>query len=97
MGFTGVDKFDYEVCSLQSAEGLPGTCDPATVTVTVEALQVAATTTTTVAPTTTVAAAAELPKTGSSSGPLAAVGFLAVLLRGARTGELRRSVTRPQQ
>jgi LPXTG-motif cell wall-anchored protein len=89
--FTGVDSFQYTLCSQQevprmkrSAAVEPGEgCDIATVSVTVNAPPPPTTTTvpspvttqgSTAAPATTVAAAAELPRTGSSSTPLALMG-----------------------
>ncbi|MDZ4825365.1 MAG: Ig-like domain-containing protein [Actinomycetota bacterium] len=83
-GFSGTDTFTYELCSLPDPDtAAAGTCDSATVTVTVVAPVVAAqATTTTVAPTTTTsapAAAAQLPVTGRSSAPLAAVGLTAAI------------------
>jgi LPXTG-motif cell wall-anchored protein len=88
-GFSGIDDFDYKLCSLPQEIQVPTAkraaavdgpaCDTATVTVDVAAAPVV-TTTTTVAtqgstvPAATVAPAAELPRTGNSSTPLALIG-----------------------
>jgi LPXTG-motif cell wall-anchored protein len=88
-GFIGSDSFKYKLCSVPEAPTTTTTgeiiltsvatavaekCDTATVTVTVlEAQDVAEQPAS--GPATTLAAAAELPRTGSSSTPLALLGF----------------------
>ena len=77
-GFNGTDEFTYELCSIPS-EDPPSACDPAAVTITVnaEATAVPSTTTPTTAPPATpapTAAPAALPVTGSSSSPALGIG-----------------------
>jgi LPXTG-motif cell wall-anchored protein len=78
-GFNGTDEFTYEICSI-SSEDPPSACDPADVTITVnaKATAVPSTTTPTTAPPATpapTAAPAALPVTGSSSSPALGIGF----------------------
>jgi hypothetical protein len=104
-GFAGSDSFTYKLCSLLEAPTTTTTmvdvstqtaaveaCDTATVTVTVVApvQQVTASTpTTAAAATTATTAAAELPRTGSSSMPLALTGFGLCVVGLATTGLAR--------
>jgi LPXTG-motif cell wall-anchored protein len=90
-GFVGTDSFKYKLCSVPEAptttttgQAVPESvrpaavaekCDSATVTVTVLEAQDIAEQPTSSGPATTVAAAAELPRTGSSSTPLALLGL----------------------
>jgi LPXTG-motif cell wall-anchored protein len=93
-GFSGDDSFDYQLCSQVVTEitqptpqQVEAACDTATVTVTVIApappVTEGTTTPTTSAP---VTAAAELPRTGSSSTPLALMGFGLLVAGLAATG-----------
>jgi len=96
-GFSGDDSFDYQLCSQAETEitqptpqQVEAACDTATVTVTVIApappVTEGTTTPTTSAP---VTAAAELPRTGSSSTPLALMGFGLLVAGLAATGFAR--------
>jgi LPXTG-motif cell wall-anchored protein len=95
--FSGDDSFDYQLCSpvpTEITQPIPeqveAACDTATVTVTVIAPPppvTEGTTATTAAPVTT--AAAELPHTGSSSTPLALMGFGLLVAGLAATGFAR--------
>jgi LPXTG-motif cell wall-anchored protein len=91
-GYTGADSFQYTICSVVTEGDAP--CDSATVSITVQSAQTAATPTT-VAPATTPttaapAAAAELPKTGGSSTPIAVMAFAGIVGGLALMGLVRR-------
>ncbi len=88
----GTDSFKYTLCSVLPATGGEAACDIATVSITITDAAAASTTTTTVqaaaAPTTV--AAAELPRTGSSSTPLALIGVFVVASGLSLAGLFRR-------
>jgi LPXTG-motif cell wall-anchored protein len=96
-GFSGDDSFDYQLCSQVPTEitqpipqQVEAACDTATVTVTVVAPApptTEGTTATTAAPVTVTAT--ELPRTGSSSTPLALMGFGLLVAGLAATGFAR--------
>jgi hypothetical protein len=98
---TGVDSFRYEICSVDDVElQQEGACDVATVSVTINDPTVTPPTTLGTTPTsngggsasTAAAAADQLPVTGGSRAPLAALALGLVLLGAAALATVRRRV-----